>query len=90
MNQTIHNNNYQMLNIDSLIQLISQNLGWYLEQGGSFFITIGLKYAYSQLNRHLETLHRCIFNILGINMTSTYASKHNFTKSQICRPNFKW
>ena len=54
LNKAIHKNKYQMPNIDSLIQTISQTLSR-SPQETAYFTTLDLQYAYSQLNLHSET-----------------------------------
>ena len=78
MNKSSLKNKYQMPEIDSLIQLISQNLCENTEQKDSFLTTIDLKYAYSQHNLLLETARHCNFNILSGDMTGTYCFKTGF------------
>ena len=85
----IQKNKYQMPNIDSLIQLISQNLSVNAERYESFFTTIDLKYAYSQLNLHPETARHCNFNILSGDMTSTYCFKTGFYGQTIMPAEFQ-
>ena len=57
LDNSIHKNKYQMPNMETLIDSISQNITDYnTEQSDKiFFFTIDLKYAYSQLNLHLDT-----------------------------------
>ena len=59
-----------MPNIDSLIQTISKTL--------SYFTTLDLQYAYSQLNLHSDTACHCNFNLVSRNMTGTYRFKTGF------------
>ena len=54
LNKAIHKNKYQMPNIDSLIQTISQTLST-APQETAYFTTLDLQYAYSQLNLHIDT-----------------------------------
>ena len=49
LNKAIYKNKYQMPNIDSLIQTISQTLST-APQETAYFTTLDLQYAYSQLN----------------------------------------
>ena len=53
LNIAIHKNKYQMPNIDSLIQTISQTLST-APQETAYFTTLDLQYAYSQLNLHSD------------------------------------
>ena len=66
-----------MPNIDSLIQTISQTLSTAPHET-AFFTTLGLQYAYSQLNLHNDTALHCNFNIVSGDMTGTYCFKTGF------------
>ena len=70
-NKAIHKNKYQMPNIDSLIQTISQTLST-APQETAYFTTLDLQYAYSQLKLHSDTARHCNFNIVSGDMTGTY------------------
>ena len=50
LNKAIHKNKYQMSNIDTLIESISQQVSAPASQNTTYFSTLDLKYAYSQLN----------------------------------------
>ena len=52
LNEAIHKNKYQMPNIDSLIDSISQHINDSNQDDNVYFTTIDLKYAYSQLKMH--------------------------------------
>ena len=60
LNKAIHKNKYQMPNIDSQIQMISQTLST-ASQETAYFTTLDLQYAYSQLNLHSDTARHCNF-----------------------------
>ena len=77
LNKAIHKNKYQMPNIDSLIQLISQTLS-ITPQETAYFTTLDLQYAYSQLNLHSDTARHCKFNLVSGDMTGTYRFKTGF------------
>ena len=77
LNKAIHKNKYQMPNIDSLIQTISQTLST-APQETAYFTTLDLQYAYSQLNLHNDTARHCNFNIVSGDMTGTYRFKTGF------------
>ena len=64
LNKSIHKNKYQMPNIDSLIDSISQHINDSNQGENVYFSTIDLKYAYSQLNLHPATARHCNFNII--------------------------
>ena len=55
LNKSIHKNNYQLPNIERLLDSISQHLTNNI---------IDHKYAYSQLQLHKDTEKRCIFKII--------------------------
>ena len=77
LNNAIHKNKYQIPKIDSLIQTISQTLP-NAPQETSYFTTLDLQYAYSQLNFHNDTARHCNFNIVSGDMTGTYRFKTGF------------
>ena len=77
LNKAIHKKKYQMPNIDSLIQTISQTLST-APQETAYFTTLDLQYAYSQLTLHSDTAHHCNFNIVSGDMTGTYRFKTGF------------
>ena len=69
LNKAIHKNKYQMPNIDTLIESISQQISAPAPQNTTYFSTIDLKYAYSQLNLDANTANHCNFNIISGDMT---------------------
>ena len=77
LNKTIHKNKYQMPNIDSSIQTISQTLST-AQQETAYFTTLDLQYAYIQLNLHSDTTRHCNFNFVSGDMTGTYRFKTGF------------
>ena len=77
LNKAIYKNKYQMLNIDSLIQTNSQTLST-APQETSYFTTLDLQYAYSQLKFHSETARHCNFNLKSGDMTGAYRFKTGF------------
>ena len=77
LNKAIHKNKYQMPNIDSLIQTISQTLST-APQETAYFTILDLQYAYSQLKLHSDTARHCNFNIVSGDMTGTHRFKTGF------------
>ena len=77
LNKTIHKNKYQMPNIETLIDSISQIINDYKTEPADkiYFPTIDLMFAYSQLNLHPDTAKHCSFNIVSGDMTGTYRFK---------------
>ena len=75
--KAIHKNKYQMPNIDSLTQTISQTPST-APQETAYFTTLVLQYAYSQLNLHSHTARHCNFNLVNGDMTGTYRFKTEF------------
>ena len=63
LKKSIHKNKYQMLNIETLMDSISQIITNYKTEQADiiYFSTIDLKFAYSQLNLHHETAKHCNF-----------------------------
>ena len=55
LNKAIHKKKYQMPNVDALIESISQQISAPASQNTTFFSTLDLKYAYSQLNLDINT-----------------------------------
>ena len=78
LNKSIHKNKYQMPNIDSLIDSISQHINDSDQGENVYFSTIDLKYAYSQLSLHPDTARHCNFNIICGDATGTYRFKTGF------------
>ena len=78
LNKAIHKNKYRMPNIDTLIESISQQISAPASQNTTYFSTIDLKYAYSQLNLDTNTANRCNFNIISGEMTGTYRFQAGF------------
>ena len=78
LNKAIHKNIYQMPNIDSLIDSISEHINDSNHGDNVYYSTIDLKYAYSQLNLHPDTARYYNFNIICGNATGTYRFKTGF------------
>ena len=72
LNKAIHKNKYQMPDIDTLIDSIFQQISAPASQNTTYFSTLGLKYAYSQLNLDSNTANHCNFNIISGDMTGKY------------------
>ena len=64
-----------MPNIDTLIESISQQISAPAPQNTTYFSTIDLKYAYSQLNLDANTAN---FNVISCDMTATYKFQTGF------------
>ena len=78
LNKSIHKNKYQMPNIDTLIESISQQISAPASQNITYVSTIDLKYAYSQKNLDTNTANHCNFNIISGDMTGTYRFQTGF------------
>ena len=78
LNKAIHKNKYQMPNIDSLIDSISQLINDFNQGDNVYFSTNDLRYAYSQLKLHPDTARHCNFNIICGDATGTYRFKTGF------------
>ena len=72
LNKSIHKNEYQMPNIDNLIDTIQQNLNTSASQETAYYSTLDLKYAHRQLKLDPETARHCNFNIISGERTGTY------------------
>ena len=78
LNKSIHKNKYQMPNIDTLIESISQQISAPASQNTAYFSTLDLEYAYSQLNLDTKTANHCNFYIISGDMTGTYRFQTGF------------
>ena len=80
LNKSIHKNKYQMPNIDTLMDSISQIITHYKTEKADkiYFSTIDLKYAYRQLNLQPENAKHCNFKIVSGDMTLMYRFKTGF------------
>ena len=67
-----------MLNIDSLIDSISQHINDSNQGDNVYFSTIDSKFAYSQLKLHPDTSRHCNLNIICGNSTGTFRFKTGF------------
>ena len=77
-NKAINKNKYQMPNIHSLIDSISQHINDSNHGENVCFSTIYINYAYSQLNLHPDTARHCNFNVICGDATGTYRFKTGF------------
>ena len=77
LNKAIHKNKYQMPNINSLIQTISQILST-APQETAYFTTLDLQYAYSQINIHSYMARDFIFYLVSGDLAGTYRFKTGF------------
>ena len=76
--KAVNKNKYQMPNIDSLIDSISQHINDFNLGDNDHFSTIDLNYGYSQLNLHPDTARHCNFKIFCGEFTGTYRFKTGF------------
>ena len=67
-----------MTNIGTLIESILLQISAPASQNTTYFSTIDLKYAYSQLNFDAKTANYCNFNIISGDMTGTYRFQTGF------------
>ena len=67
-----------MLYIDTFIEFKSQHIIAPALQNTTYFSTLDLKYAYSQLNLDPYTANHCNFNIISGNMTGTLRYQAGF------------
>ena len=72
LNKAIPKNKYQMPNIDTLIEFISQQISAPASQNTTYFSTLDLKYAYSQIKMDINRANHCNFNMISSDMTDTY------------------
>ena len=79
INKSIHKNKYQMPNIDVLLDNIAQSAQEGTNKPGTtYFSTIDLRYAYSQLPLDETTRTQCNFSIIGGKATGTYQFQTGF------------
>ena len=79
INKSIHKNKYQMPNIDVLLDNIAQSAQEGTNKPGTtYFSTIDLRYAYSQLPLDEPTRTQCNFSIIGGKATGTYQFQTGF------------
>ena len=78
LNKAIQKNKYQLPSIDTLIESISQQISAPASQNTTYFISLDLKYAYSQLNLDIKTANHFNFNIISSDMTGTYQFETRF------------
>ena len=72
LNKAIHKNEYQLPNFDTLIESISQQISPPASQNTTYFSTLDLKYACSQMNLDPTTANHCNFNKISGDMTGRY------------------
>ena len=77
LNEQVHKNKYQMLNINELVDTIGQLISE-KKQGEVFFTTMDLTYAYGQLQFSEETSVHCNFSLVGERLTGTYRFRTGF------------
>ena len=80
-NKQIHNNKYQMPNIDKLVDRISQIIAE-RKAGDEYFTTLDFTYAYGQVSLEQKTSEQCNFSLVGGKSTGTYRFKKVSTDSQ--------
>ena len=71
INKAIHKNNYQMQNIDCLMDKSAQSISETSYEGEMVFLTIDLRYAYRQLPLVESKAKQCYFNIVGGQVSGT-------------------
>ena len=72
LNKPVHENKYQMPNIEELMDTVGQTIG---EQkpGDVYFSSMDLTYAYGQLPLSPKTSVQCNFSLVGGKSTGTYS-----------------
>ena len=78
LNKANHKNKYQMSNIDTLMESISQQISAPASQDSIYSSTLDMKYAYSHLNLDTNTANHFNFNIISGDMTGTYRFQTRF------------
>ena len=67
-----------MPHIETLIESISQQISAPASQNITYFSTLDLKYACSQLNLNPDTSNHCSFNIISGDNTGSYRFQIGF------------
>ena len=78
LNKAVHKNTYQMPNIDTVIEFISQQISAHATQNTTVFATLDLNNAQSQLNLDTNAANHRIFNLISGDMTVTYRFQTGF------------
>ena len=74
-NKVIHKNKYQMPNIDTLIESISQQISAPASQNSTYFSILDMKF---NLILDPDTANHCNFNMISGDMTCTYPIQTGF------------
>ena len=77
LNKQVHNNKYQMPNIDELLDGISQIIAE-RKAGDVYFTTLDFTYAYGQVSAEQKTIELCNFSLVRGKLTGTYRFKKGF------------
>ena len=79
ISKMIHKNKYQMPNVDVLLDNVAQSVQQgHNRPGTTLFLSIDLRYAYSQLKLDEATRQQCNFSIIGGQATGTYQFQTGF------------
>ena len=77
LNKQVHKNNYQVPNIEELMDAVGQTKSE-KRSGDKYFSTMVLTYAYRQLPLSQNTSVHCNFSLVGGRSTGTYRFKTGF------------
>ena len=78
LNKAMQKNKYQMPKIDTLIESNSQQISPPASHNTTYFSTLDLMYAYSQLNLNINSANYCNLNICSGDLTGTYRFQTGF------------
>ena len=78
LNKATHINKYQMPNIDTLIESISQQINAPAPQNTTYLSTLDLEYSYGQLNLDPNTTNHGSSKIITGDMKGTYRFQTGF------------
>ena len=70
LNRAIDRDNYQMTNLENLMDVIAEKLDDEKEE--AWYATLDLTYAYGQIPLDFSTAKHCVFQIIGGESTGTY------------------
>ena len=77
LNKQVHENKYQMPNIDELVDGISQIIAE-RKAGDIYFTTLNFTYAHGQFSLDQKTSEQRKFSLVGGKLTGTYRFKNGF------------
>ena len=87
LNQSVAKDKYQMTHLDSLIDIIAEQLNE--KEGEAWYSSVDMTYAYGRIPLHELTKKHCNFQIVGGDQQELNALQRDFTASHNCLLNSK-